>query len=112
MGLCLPRSRSATSLATRPSTLSVASITNHSCTTSAGLALKVFMSVLCREETRLSERSGSVLVVLGAAHDWQPLEPEWIRHLLGSCPGVLGLGASTPPQNGKPTSIAQSGKFA
>ncbi len=45
MALCLPRKRSATSLATRPSTLSVASITNHSCFTSAGLALKVFMSV-------------------------------------------------------------------
>src|SRR5712675_1515198 len=43
MGLCLPRRRRATSLATRPRTLSVASITNHSCTTSAGLALKVFM---------------------------------------------------------------------
>ena len=43
MALCLPRKRSATSLATRPSTLSVASITNHSCFTSAGLALKVFM---------------------------------------------------------------------
>ena len=45
MALCLPRSRSATSLATRPSTLSVASSTNHSCFTSAGLALKVFMRV-------------------------------------------------------------------
>jgi hypothetical protein len=45
MALCLPRKRSATSLATRPSTLSVASITNHSCVTSAGLALKVFMRV-------------------------------------------------------------------
>ena len=45
MALCLPRKRSATSLATRPSTLSVASITNHSCFTSAGLALKVFMRV-------------------------------------------------------------------
>src|ERR1700749_2783492 len=108
MGLCLPRSRSATSLATRPSTLSVASITNHSCTTSAGLALKVFMSVLCREETRLSERSGSVLVVLGAAHDWHPPEPDRIRHLLG--PGALD--ASPPPQNGKPTSIAQIGEIA
>lgn len=43
MGLCLPRRRRATSLATRPRTLSVASITNHSCFTSAGLALKVFM---------------------------------------------------------------------
>src|SRR5206468_9435205 len=41
MALCLPRKRSATSLATRPSTLSVASITNHSCFTSAGLALTV-----------------------------------------------------------------------
>jgi len=27
-------------------------------------------------------------------------------------PGALGLGVFTPPQNGKPTSIAQSGKFA
>src|SRR5574337_1704217 len=44
MALCLPRRRRATSLATRPSTLSVASITNHSCTTSAGFALKVVMS--------------------------------------------------------------------
>src|ERR1700758_3853927 len=105
MGLCLPRSRSATSLATRPSTLSVASITNHSCTTSAGLALKVFMSVLCREETRLSGCSGPILVVLGAAHEWQPLEPERIRHLLG----LEIPGASPPPQNGKPTSIAQAG---
>ena len=43
MALCLPRKRRAASLATRPSTLSVASITNHSCFTSAGLALKVFM---------------------------------------------------------------------
>src|SRR5205085_12222505 len=41
MALCLPRSRRAASLATRPSTLSVASITNHSCFTSAGLALTV-----------------------------------------------------------------------
>src|SRR5450755_9810 len=43
MGLCLPRRRRATSLATLPKTLSVASITNHSCVTSAGFALKVFM---------------------------------------------------------------------
>ena len=43
MALCLPRKRRATSLATRPRTLSVASITNHSCTTSAGFALKVDM---------------------------------------------------------------------
>src|SRR3990167_6434354 len=41
MALCLPRKRRATSLATRPRTLSVASITNHSCFTSAGLALNV-----------------------------------------------------------------------
>ena len=41
MALCLPRKRSAASLATRPSTLSVASITNHSCFTSAGFALNV-----------------------------------------------------------------------
>src|SRR5438552_9205726 len=46
MALCLPRKRRATSLATRPRTLSVASITNHSCVTSAGLALKVFMDDL------------------------------------------------------------------
>src|SRR5688572_23031936 len=45
MALCLPRRRRATSLATLPKTLSVASITNHSCVTSAGLALKVFMEV-------------------------------------------------------------------
>src|ERR1700745_3605815 len=43
MALCLPRKRRAASLATRPSTLSVASITNHSCVTSAGFALNVFM---------------------------------------------------------------------
>src|SRR5690554_885902 len=50
MALCLPRSRRATSLATRPRTLSVASITNHSCFTSAGLALNVLvMSFLCKE---------------------------------------------------------------
>ena len=46
MALCLPRRRRATSLATLPKTLSVASITNHSCVTSAGLALKVFMEDL------------------------------------------------------------------
>src|SRR5574341_2443172 len=45
MALCLPRRRRATSLATLPRTLSVASITNHSCFTSAGFALKVFISV-------------------------------------------------------------------
>src|SRR5688572_6024338 len=45
MALCLPRKRRATSLATRPRTLSVASITNHSCVTSAGFALNVFMSL-------------------------------------------------------------------
>src|ERR1700712_5354841 len=45
MALCLPRKRRATSLATLPRTLSVASITNHSCVTSAGLALKVFMGM-------------------------------------------------------------------
>src|ERR1700741_1800625 len=43
MALCLPRKRRATSLATRPRTLSVASITNHSFFTSAGLALNVDM---------------------------------------------------------------------
>src|SRR5215217_1770762 len=43
MALCLPRKRRATSLATRPRTLSVASITNHSCVTSAGLALNVLV---------------------------------------------------------------------
>src|SRR5659263_196011 len=46
MALWLPRERRATSLATRPRTLSVASITNHSCTTSAGFALKVDMRFL------------------------------------------------------------------
>lgn len=42
-GLCLPRSRCATSLATRPRTLSVASITYQSRFTSWGFAEKVFM---------------------------------------------------------------------
>jgi hypothetical protein len=79
------------------------------------------MSVLWREETRLYERSGAILVVLGAAHDWQPLEPERVRHLLRpdglaveSLPGESKThpGASTPPQNGKPTSIAQIAHFA
>jgi hypothetical protein len=49
MALCLPRKRRATSLATRPRTLSVASITNHSCTTSAGFALKVDMRFLFKQ---------------------------------------------------------------
>ena len=49
MALCLPRKRRATSLATRPRTLSVASITNHSCVTSAGFALNVFMSLPWKE---------------------------------------------------------------
>jgi hypothetical protein len=67
------------------------------------------MSVLFeRKETRLFERSGAVLVVLGAAHDWQPLEPERIRHLLDPVTRQAGFsGTFTPPQNGKPTSIAQ-----
>jgi hypothetical protein len=71
------------------------------------------MSVLCREETRLFERSVPVLMILGAAHEWQPLEPELTRHLLGLAdPGTGFSGASTPPQNGKPTSIAQTGEVA
>src|SRR3569832_851420 len=45
MALCLPRKRRAASLATRPSTLSVASITNHSCVTSAGFALNVGIAI-------------------------------------------------------------------
>src|SRR5512133_4158864 len=48
MALCLPRKRRAASLATRPSTLSVASITNHSCFTSAGFALNVVMRSLSK----------------------------------------------------------------
>lgn len=53
MALCLPRNRRATSLATLPRTLSVASSTNHSCVTSAGLALKVVMRVtqVCRPKS-------------------------------------------------------------
>jgi len=47
------------------------------------------MSVLWREETRLYERPEAELVVLGAAHDWQPLEPERLRHLLR--PGGLAV---------------------
>jgi hypothetical protein len=73
------------------------------------------MSVLFGEETRLFERSGSARVALGAAHDWQPLEPKRIRHLLR-----LDLdravpwnpGAFTPLQNGKPMSIAQMREIA
>src|SRR5210317_1004201 len=42
-GLCLPRRRSAISLAKRPSVLSVASTTNHSWFTSPLFALYVFM---------------------------------------------------------------------
>ena len=42
-GLCLPRRRCATSAATRPRTLSSASMTNHSRFTSWGFAEKVFM---------------------------------------------------------------------
>src|SRR5438128_83237 len=52
MALCLPRRRRATSLATLPRTLSVASITYHSCVTSAGLALKL---VMMSEETESPE---------------------------------------------------------
>src|SRR5512135_2501797 len=76
MALCLPRNRSATSLATRPSTLSVASSTNHSCFTSAGLALKVFMSVVLLSARRFApgiQAGGSVptsgaLLVFAASH--------------------------------------------
>src|SRR5690606_17968263 len=42
-GLCLPRRRRATSVATRPRTLSAASMTNHSRLIVLGLATKVFM---------------------------------------------------------------------
>lgn len=42
-GLCLPRRRLATSAATRPKTLSWASMTNHSRFTSWGFAEKVFI---------------------------------------------------------------------
>src|SRR6188474_809938 len=65
MALCLPRRRRATSLATLPKTLSVASITNHSCVTSAALALKVFMgsdvdSCLCWIDGRLRFVGGAL----------------------------------------------------
>src|SRR5579883_771211 len=43
IGRCLPRRRSATMLARRPSTSPSASITTQSLRTSAGLILKVFM---------------------------------------------------------------------
>src|SRR5258708_30640920 len=67
MALCLPRRRSATSLATRPSTLSVASITNHSCCTSAGFALNVDMSFL------FQERFGGPFSAVGASSKRKPL---------------------------------------
>src|SRR4029079_8345961 len=60
MALCLPRRRRATSLATLPKTLSVASITNHSCVTSAALALKVFM-VLTLDSSLLLDRWSATL---------------------------------------------------
>src|ERR1700758_4420866 len=66
MALCLPRRRRATSLATLPKTLSVASITNHSCVTSAALALKVFMG----SDVRFEPLAGSMV---GYASRWRAL---------------------------------------
>src|SRR5215213_2272842 len=60
MALCLPRRRRAASLATRPRTKSVASITNHSCFTSAGLALTVVvMKTLLSRKFGGSHRGGN-----------------------------------------------------
>jgi hypothetical protein len=96
------------------------------------------MSVLFEERKRgCSNAPDPFLAVLGAAHDWQPLEPERIRYLLYlldcpaglscwtvllDCPAGLSCwayllnittpGAFTPPQNGKPTSVAQIREFA
>src|SRR5690606_23849497 len=87
MALCLPRRRRATSLATRPSTLSVASITNHSCTTSAGLALKVFMSFLFRgfDQPEGADVLG-LFSAVGVSLGWKPLRqylPLWsAKHAL------------------------------
>src|SRR5690606_6833807 len=95
MALCLPRKRWATSLATLPSTLSVASITNHSCTTSAGFALKVVMSFLRKE--------GLQALFHGRCSSWK-------RSLLG---GVHGLRHASPRGQeiaAKPGIIAGCGK--
>src|SRR6478672_7509020 len=100
MALCLPRRRRATSLATRPSTLSVASSTNHSCFTSAGLALKVFMSLfrcarrdcgrrVCGVRTRRHRRPW--LADLGAARDAGGLSVDTLppgRATHAVCPGT------------------------
>src|SRR6218665_897868 len=62
MGLCLPRKGRENSRATSPRTLSVASITNHSCTTSAGLALIVDMGFASRRWWRSLPTAGATLV--------------------------------------------------
>src|SRR5205085_2910459 len=83
MALCLPRSRRAASLATRPSTLSVASITNHSCFTSAGLALTVVVIRLSSLVWRalFHGRCPSGGDLLGGHSDW--CAPGACRH--GRC---------------------------
>src|SRR5688572_16825797 len=77
MALCLPRKRRATSLATRPRTLSVASITNHSCVTSAGLALNVLVMSFSLEKrvwrALFHGRRSSDGNLLGGFHaPWRP----------------------------------------
>jgi hypothetical protein len=113
MALCLPRKRRATSLATRPSTLSVASITNHSCVTSAGLALNVFMSLFFRKmvwralfhgrcsSRRESLRWGSILR-RGAtrrcgADDYTKNQGLSARRARATAPGFVIAGPSTLP---------------
>jgi len=75
--------------------------------------LKVFMSVLFWESRRGYSNAPDTFGWFSALLVWQPLEPERIRHLLrpdaGSSRCLGKPGAFTPPQNGKPTSIAQLG---
>src|SRR5580698_1298209 len=54
VGLCLPRSRMATSEASRPTTRPSASIITHFFSTSAGFAEKVFMCVSIEKERQMT----------------------------------------------------------
>src|SRR5664279_81725 len=80
MALCLPRRRRATSLATLPKTLSVASITNHSCVTSAALALKVFMGSNVESSLLLDRWSATLRRWRALArYSFHPAEPGSLR---------------------------------
>src|SRR4051812_20090634 len=107
MALCLPRKRSATSLATRPSTLSVASITYHSCFTSAGLALKVFMRVLSRHP--LAADAGVRLLLRCPPARRRRFEGAASAVSVDMSVDMQKDGALSPPVSGKPKSIHRRG---